>query len=163
VEINIFLFLFLYGSLGDLVEELFRQVGNRRVPPGTAVLLWSASQLGNVGTAAYAEDLVDAMKTIQVKFGKNTRVGPLAPTLLGGCKNPALIRSIFEIAYWVEHLFRFDATFLRDSHEAAMQIIIASAEGNRVPDECRFRLPNGEGVPKKVWSSGGKDGRAMPC
>jgi hypothetical protein len=44
-----------------------------------------------------------------------------------------------------------------------MQIITTSGEGNRVPEECRFRLPNGEGVKKKVWSSGGKDGRAMPC
>jgi hypothetical protein len=151
------------GSLEDLVDELFRQVGNRRVPPGTAGLIWSASHLGNVGTSAYAEDLVDAMKAIQVKYGKSTRVGPLAPALLGGCEDPALIRSIYEIATWSEHLFCFDATFLRDSHVVAMQIIMASGEGNRVPEECIFRLPNGEGVKKKVWSSGGKDGRAMPC
>jgi hypothetical protein len=58
-----------------------------------------------VGKAAYVEDLVDAMKAIQGKYGKNTRVGPLAPTLLGGCEDAALIRSIFEIAAWSEHLF----------------------------------------------------------
>jgi hypothetical protein len=27
----------------------------------------------------------------------------------------------------------------------------------------RFRLPAGDGTKKKIWSSGGKDGRAMPC
>jgi hypothetical protein len=41
------------GSLDDLVLEFIRLIGNRRVPPGTTILLFSASHLGAVGTAAY--------------------------------------------------------------------------------------------------------------
>jgi hypothetical protein len=53
------------GSLEDLVSEFIRMIGNRRVPPGTTILLFSASHLGAVGTAAYTEDLLEAEKRLK--------------------------------------------------------------------------------------------------
>jgi hypothetical protein len=44
------------GSLDDLVKKFIRKIRNRRVSPGTTILLFSASHLGMVGTSAYAED-----------------------------------------------------------------------------------------------------------
>jgi hypothetical protein len=82
------------GSLEDLVLEFIRLIGNRRVPPGTTILLFSASHLGAVGTAAYTEDLLEAEKKLKEKFGAQTRVGPLPPILLGGTDNKQLDRSM---------------------------------------------------------------------
>jgi hypothetical protein len=87
------------GSLEDLVKEFIRKIGNRRVPPGTTILLFSASHLGTVGTVAYAEDYLEAERSLKEKFGAQTRVGPLPPILLAGCDNPMLIRSIYEVGF----------------------------------------------------------------
>jgi hypothetical protein len=46
------------GSLKELVEEFFSRLGNRRVPPGSAVLLFSMSWLAVTGVVGYAEELI---------------------------------------------------------------------------------------------------------
>jgi hypothetical protein len=151
------------GSIEDLVVELFRQVGNRRIPPGTTILIRSASYLGMVGTVAYAEDLLDGVKKVKAKFGPNTRVGPLPPTLLGGCESKALIRSIYEVTAWAEDFFRVGSAFLLNSHKVAIRIITEHGEGSQEAEELRFRLPAGDGSKTRIWSSGGRDSKAMPC
>jgi hypothetical protein len=62
-------------------------------------LLFSASHLANVGTAAYIEDYMAASRRLKDKFGNQTRVGPLPPLMLAGCDNSQLIRSIYEVGF----------------------------------------------------------------
>jgi hypothetical protein len=93
------------GSLVGLMEELVKQVGNRRVPPGSAILAFSAAHLANVGVEQYAMDLVALEDKIKKKFGHETIFQPLPPVLLGGTENVNLIRSLFELSMWIEEYY----------------------------------------------------------
>jgi hypothetical protein len=46
------------GSLRELADEFLTSLGNRRVPPGSVVFIFSASYLAEAGIAAYAEELL---------------------------------------------------------------------------------------------------------
>jgi hypothetical protein len=47
---------------------------------------------------------------------------------------------------------------------AALYKMDKLGEGIQTPEEFRIRLPSLEGPDKKkIWSTGGKDSRAMPC
>jgi hypothetical protein len=161
VENCIKILLIENAKLDDLVEEFCKLVGNRRVPPGTLLLLFSASHLADVGTAAYAEDYLEAEKKIKSKFGNLTRVGPLPPLLLDGTNSKQMIRSIFEIENWFTIYYHGDLVFLEDSHVAAQEMLIRLGEGKQSLEPWRIRLPGKDG--KKVYSSGGEDSRAVPC
>jgi hypothetical protein len=69
------------GSIPDIIDEFQKQLGNRRVPPGSVLLIFSASHLLNVGLAQYAADLVEGIKLIEGKLGKETIVQPLPSSL----------------------------------------------------------------------------------
>jgi hypothetical protein len=148
-------------SLDDLVEEFCKLVGNRRVPPGTLLMLFSASHLANVGTAAYAGDYLEAGKKLKSKFWNLTRVGPLPPILLGGTNSKQLIRSIFGIENWFASYYHSDLVYLEDSHAAALELLVKLGEGKQSLESWRIRLPSKDR--KKIYSSGGEDSRAMPC
>jgi hypothetical protein len=57
------------GSMDSLYEELIKQVGNRRVPPGSAVMAFSAAHLANVGLEQYTRDLIAFEEKLSAKFG----------------------------------------------------------------------------------------------
>jgi hypothetical protein len=84
------------GALLDLVDELEHLVGNRRIPAGNIVLMFSASHLAKVGLSAYIMDHVEASNRIKSKWGRETRVGALPPLLLAGCPDASLIRGAYE-------------------------------------------------------------------
>jgi hypothetical protein len=71
------------GSLDSLFEELSKQVGNRRVPPGSAIMAFSAAHLGNVGLEQYTRDLISFEEKLTGEFVRETVFQPLPPTLLG--------------------------------------------------------------------------------
>jgi hypothetical protein len=73
------------GGGGEGLAEFLRLLGNRRVPKGSIIMIYSASHLADVGVAAYAEHLVEASEQLNEKLGKETLVAPLPPVLLGGC------------------------------------------------------------------------------
>jgi hypothetical protein len=85
------------GSIPDLVDEFLCQLGNRRVPPGSVVLIFSASHLLNVGLSQYTADLVEANRVVEEKVGRETIFQPLPTILLGGTDSAQLIRSIAEL------------------------------------------------------------------
>jgi hypothetical protein len=64
-------------NLHVICEELFKQIGNRRLPPGSVILVFSATHLLNVGLTQYTEDLVTIKNKIQNKYGMETAVQPL--------------------------------------------------------------------------------------
>jgi hypothetical protein len=56
------------GSISGMVEKLLKDVGNRRIPPGSIVLIGSISHLADVGLSAYIEDLIEAERRIKTSF-----------------------------------------------------------------------------------------------
>jgi hypothetical protein len=80
------------GSISSMVEKLLKDIGNRRIPPGSIVLIGSISHLADVGLSAYIEDLIEAERKIKASLSKDVKVGPLPPTTLTGIAVPSVIR-----------------------------------------------------------------------
>jgi hypothetical protein len=153
------------GSVSDLCDEFLRLLGNRRVPQGSTILIFSASHLANVGLAAYCSDLLKARDKIWKQTGNKTVVGPLPPILLGGSNNAELIRNIFELVAWSNYFFKSDDNYLEDSHATACTILLDAKEGDLVVGDIRrYTLPadKTDGI-QRVWVSGGQESKAMPC
>jgi hypothetical protein len=152
------------GSLDSLLAELVKQVGNRRVPPGSAILAFSAAHLANVGVEQYARDLVAMENKIREKYGNETVFQPLPPVLLGGTDNTNLIRSIFELSMWVEFYYEGDNSLERTNIlSRAMLMELGKDEVSNI-EMRRYSLPaNNSKQATRVWASGGQDSRAMPC
>ena len=68
------------------------------------------NHLGRVGTAAYAEDLVDALNTIRHTFGGQVRVVHGYPICTTNIVDPVTIRALVKIEAWL------DTVDLRRSH-----------------------------------------------
>jgi hypothetical protein len=153
------------GKLRELADLFLEKVGNRRVPPGTVVMLFSAAYLAETGIVNYCEELVSCIELIKSKIGKETIVVPLPPMLLGGSDSPALIHSTFELITWCESYFMDYEGFLEASFIMARVMLSHMGKDSREHWEMRrLMLPcNVITGGKRAWSSGGKDSRAMPC
>jgi hypothetical protein len=140
------------------VEEFVKQLGNRRIPQDSIMLLYSASHLGAVGLAAYAEDLVEAAAALRGKLGRDTRIGPLPPMLLAVCQDQAIIRAIHELIKWTYDFYCREDDYLEES--TCMAINIINADGEEFVserEERRIRLPGRDGMERQIWRSGGTD------
>jgi hypothetical protein len=147
------------GSLKELVEEFFSRLGNRRVPPGSAVLLFSMSWLADTGVVGYAEELIAMRMMIQDKLGKATRVLPLPPVTLGGTDQPAVTRSIFELTTWSLDYFKEDRYFLEKATLKAKELLLDAGKNDNMREDwehIRLVLPCATSkTGRKIWSSGG--------
>ena len=147
------------GTLAELAEAFLEIAGGWAVGVGTLVLLASASHLGAVGLAGYAEDLVRATKLIlNALSGRVTvRAGPMV--LLTGTDDPALIRAMAEMVGWI--------TTLRDNGEGfpgeTLKAELLSCRnlglwGIQSTPTCKIQLPVSLlSFEKKTWTSGGWD------
>jgi hypothetical protein len=152
------------GSLEGLMEELVKQVGNIRVPPGSAILAFSAAHLANVGVEQNVRDLVALEDKIKKKFRQETIFQPLPPVLLGGTDNTNLIRSLFKLSMWVEQYYVGD-NCLDKTNMLARCILMELGRGEMSNIEMRrYALPViNSSQATRVWVSGGHDSRAVPC
>jgi hypothetical protein len=153
------------GSLEALASEFLLLLGNRRVPKGSNILIFSGSHLANVGLETYVADLLKASNKIQAATGKETIVQPLPPIFLGGTTNAELIRSTFELMEWSKEYYGLDDCYLDDGHVTASAILSSQQEGEpRVVDLRRYSLPaNKNSSSMRVWASGGEERKALPC
>ena len=109
---------------------------------GTVILLASASHLGSVGLAGYAEDLVRASKLIMTALSSRVtvRAGPLV--LLGGTDDPALIRAMAKMVGWITNLKDTGEGFPGDTLKAALLVARNHGEGGIQPSPLtKIRLP----------------------
>jgi hypothetical protein len=144
------------GGLLELADELLNLVGNRRVPPGSIVLLLSPTHLTTVGLSAYISDHLAATKTIQDRLGRETRVAPLPPLLLAGCSDKTTIREMMEFVSWAQDFYKDKDSWLEDSFEEAMKQLRRTGTGAQGDLEPRqLRLPAAGGG-EKLWFSGGQ-------
>jgi hypothetical protein len=143
------------GSIKDLVEEFLVTLGNRRFSPGSVIMIFSFSHLCNVGLSAYIEDLLLAEKVLTEKLGKETKVTPLPPMLLGGCDDKNALRSLQELMGWAAHYYHHEECYMEESHRVAAEILSESGTSSGLEwEERRYRLPSkhGDSV-KKIWCS----------
>jgi hypothetical protein len=145
------------GSLMELGNEFLRRLGNRRVPRGSAVLIFSASYLAEARIVAYAEELLAVRTIIQDKIGRATKVLPLPPVYLGGCEDPSLIRATYELIEWSLSYFEHVDSSLENSTRAARDIL--TDQGSGMKDEWEYKrllLPDKTSPGgRREWKSGG--------
>jgi hypothetical protein len=87
------------------------------MPAGSVVLLSSASHMAWCGTAAYAEDFVNAVNDIKKAFGSDVKTLHGLPIMLQGTTNSAAIYTWFEIEQWLTHLRSTDTRDITDSRQ----------------------------------------------
>ena len=147
------------GSLAEIASVFLDAVDGCAVGVGTVILLASASHLGSVGLAGYAEDLVRASKLIMTALSSRVtvRAGPLV--LLGGTDDPALIRAMAEMVGWISNLKDTGEGFPGDTLKAALLVARNHGEGGVQPSPLiKIRLPVSLlSYEKKTWESGGWD------
>jgi hypothetical protein len=153
------------GKLRELADLFLERLGNRRVPPGTVVMIFSGAYLAETGIVNYCEELLSCIELIKAKTGKETIVAPLPPMLLGGSDSPALIRSIYELITWCEAYFMDSEGFLESSFIMSRVMLSHMGKDSREHWEMRRLMLPCNVIPggKRAWTSGGKDSRAMPC
>ena len=147
------------GSLAEIAGAFLDAVSGCAVGVGTVILLASASHLGAVGLAGYAEDLVRAAKLIMSALSNSVtvRAGPLV--LLGGTDDPALIRSMAEMVGWISNLKDTGEGFPGDTLKAAiLGAKNLGGGGLQSTPAYKIRLPVSLlSFEKKTWTSGGWD------
>jgi hypothetical protein len=90
------------ASLSDLTTVFLAALEGFTVPARTVVLISSVSHLAEVGTAAYAEDLVRAFRAIRAVYESGITVMHGIPLLLSGIDSQCTIRSLLEIGAWYQ-------------------------------------------------------------
>jgi hypothetical protein len=150
-------------SLQEAAAEFIKKLGNRRVPPGSVILLLSATHLANVGLAQYTEDLLEASSKIKASVGKETICLPLPPLIMGGTDNVELVRSIFELMAWTESYYIDHNNNTEETNNMVLDLLNEMADGEfATASSRRLTLPvNPSG--KRVWESGGNSSKALPC
>jgi hypothetical protein len=144
-----------HGKLIELAEELLARVGNRRVPPGSLILLSSVTHLSNVGLSAYIADYLEATKILQDRLGIETRIATLLPLLIGGCSNSVVVRELLEFVTWAEYYDANNPGMMEDTFTLAKLMLHDSGEGKQTSLEMkRCRLPGRDGT-HNIWYSGG--------
>jgi hypothetical protein len=150
------------GTIKELSDELISRVGNRRLPPNSLILMFSASCLADMGSAAYAKQLLFALRVLQDKFGKATKTLPLPPIFLGGCDQPATVRAAFELLTWAEAYYK-DDQFMEETSKIARQIMMEAGSNLSTWELIKTQMPckiHPTGM--RTWASGGEDADRLP-
>jgi hypothetical protein len=92
------------GTVNELACLLVDVLTGTQLKVGSLILLHSVSHLSAVGTAAYAESMMRAIKFILTSFGGKVVIRPGVPILLGGEEDLSLARSLLEVAAWTDDL-----------------------------------------------------------
>ena len=145
------------ASLWDL-HNLFRDLiwdRDLAVPVGSCILIGSASHLGNVGSAVYAEELVQINMRLAQMFDGTIFFVPCPPMMVDGSSDPALIRGIFEIAAWLRNVMGADSCFLPNSYRVMEDLLHKRGTGTTTATNVRMMLPAGlASINRTRWDSG---------
>jgi hypothetical protein len=150
------------ASVRDLIEIFLQKLGNRRVPPGSVILVFSATFLATVGLELYTLEMQEAERRIHNVLGRETIFQPLPPILLGGTSDSNLIRSLFELIEWSTSFYAGN-DYLEGSSLKAKSILQDLGTGLRATLESRrYALPVRDDAKKKVWASVASDNMCIP-
>jgi hypothetical protein len=116
-------------------------MGNRRLPPGTIIMIGLISHLANVGLAAYIADMIEAEKKLKNLYIREIKISPLPPSSLTGINTPVLVRELFEFNTWALDYSPADC-LLEDSIKVTVDIMKKNGDG-RQPylEPRRMHLP----------------------
>jgi hypothetical protein len=146
------------GTLHELAMELLRRVRGSIIEAGSIIMLFSATHLALSGTAAYCEDLVNVIVMLKKEMGEHLWYTAMPHFFSGGCQDEITIRLAVEVNAWACNTFGRERVYLKNTSEAANEILCENGDGGRqAPAAVRYWLPGGlaGGAPPAVWMSGG--------
>ena len=130
------------GSLADLVDKFLLITRGWKIPPGSILVVTSASHLARCGTAAYAAALASNGGRILRAFHGEVEWIPGPPILLSGTSSPELIRSLVEISTWIRVALPEPSSTLADTFGVLTDMVKANGVGPPEQQaERRFMLP----------------------
>ena len=144
-----------FGTIPELMHFFIRTTRGYLIPPGSQVVVSSASQLMAGGLAAYTRDLSEAADQVEGIFNGEVDLIPGPPILLGGTDSPVLIRSVLELARWAPGV-RGAAGALKATFENVKTCIWEEHPATRCQASCtNMLLPAGLGSRFKLtpWRS----------
>jgi len=132
------------GTLNELVNAWLEVVRGFIVPMGTVVVLCSLSQLGQVGVAAYAEELASMSKRIFDRYGPSLKVVHGVP-INGSDMDSMLVRAWHDLDCWLANTSSSGRlTETVDLFNARTKVVIGEMDLNLVAQptySVRLKLP----------------------
>jgi hypothetical protein len=116
------------GSLHELTNELTGMLVNKKVLPGTVIMLGSMTQLGRYGTAWYTGEWLKARNVLKRELG-DVLIVPLLPLVGEDLWGSHLVRSLVEFLSWMEDLQDPEAELLRGVRRQYMKEFLSAVEG----------------------------------
>ncbi len=146
------------ASLHELTDLFIEKIRTEWLPPGSVILLGSASYLSRVGVSAYLEDYVKTVQILEERI-RNATVAHAPLLLLNGSADPALIRALFELSNWlmaVEGEKGEAGADLSAIISLWTEMLHSSNNGELQPNyQIRLAMPKSREMPivKKIWVS----------
>ncbi len=116
------------GSLHELTSELTGMLINKKVLPGTVIMLGSMTQLARYGTAWYTSEWLKARNNLKRELG-DVLVVPLLPLVSEDLWGSHLVRSLIEFLNWMEDLQDPEVELLRSVRKQYMADFLGVVEG----------------------------------
>ena len=130
------------SSITNLVDKFLNITRGWKLPPGTILVVSSATRLERCGIAAYTAALANNGGRVQRVFSGQIVWIPGPPILHSGTNCGELIRGLVKMAVWVKFALPEPANTLGDSFCTLVDILKASTVGSmELPAERRFMLP----------------------
>ena len=131
------------ASLWDLHNYIRDLIWDRdlAMPVGSAILIGSASHLGNVGPSVYAEELVQINLCLQQMFDGTIYFIPCPPMLVAGSSDPTLVRAILETSAWLKNIMHGDTCYLADSFRVVTELLLKRGTSGAIASNIRMMMP----------------------
>jgi hypothetical protein len=144
-----------HGLLHELAEVLENVLRGRYLEAGSLIMLFSATNLATAGVVGYCADLIGAIERLKRSIGEHVVFTPAPHMFGGGCSSGETVRAAIEVGAWSIHVFGKELCHMKNSFEAANDIVANSGYGGIVPDHLnRYRLPTADRR-YTTWVSGG--------
>jgi hypothetical protein len=128
------------ASLADLTAIATEMLGKSAIPPGSVILLGSASHLFKVGVGMYAADWVAEVHKLELRF-KNVNFCPLAP-ILRELSPGSIVQDLETLSVWLHMMYDNSIKGLMTCWDAVVHFAQISATGpTTAPHEVLLKLP----------------------
>ncbi len=122
------------ASLADLVTFCMELLDRQSPPPGSIVLLGSATYLMRNGVTCYAHEWINAIWRLKSRWSEIT-ILPLVPIPLSDCEG-GLARELCELATWLKCVYADSTHGLTATWQTAVKLYNDLSDNFSVFDEC---------------------------
>jgi len=146
------------GLLRELGTTFLGMLGRYAVPEGSVVVIGSISHLMEEGRVGYSKGLVTEYIRFSKAFNNTVHVVPFVPPPLCGTDDQELMRSMLDMARWVERLQKWE---LNDYLSELKLHILTTGEGAELKEmvTSRHKMPKAfDAYNDRVYMCHGWDG-----